>query len=70
MALEELGIPTVLVCTDAFVPLAKAEAAALGLPNMRIVSIPHPLGGLLEQEVRAKARAVAPSVIEALVGGE
>ncbi|MBI2909572.1 MAG: hypothetical protein HYX92_18170 [Chloroflexi bacterium] len=61
-----MGIPTVLICTEAFVPLARAEAKAMGLPDMRIVSIPHPLGGLFEERVRERARSAVPAIIEAL----
>lgn len=41
----------VLICTDAFQPLASAEATALGLPDMRMAVVPHPVGSFSTKEL-------------------
>ena len=38
----------------------------LGLPNLPMVIIPHPIGGLKEEEVIAKADAIVDQIIQAL----
>ena len=38
-------MPTVTICTDAFLGLARAEAASLGMPNLPLAIIKHPIGG-------------------------
>lgn len=42
--MERRGIPGVLVVSDVFVPLAEAEARYLGLPALRMIVMPHPIG--------------------------
>jgi hypothetical protein len=64
--MEEAGIPTVLVATKPFEPMARGAAMARDLPDARIVAIPHPLGGIDEDVVRAHA-ADAVDAVRALV---
>jgi hypothetical protein len=64
--LEEAGIPTVLLATKPFEPMARGAAAARDLPDARIVAISHPLGGVDEDTVRARA-ASAVDAVRALV---
>jgi hypothetical protein len=64
--LEEAGIPTVLLATKPFEPMARGAAAARDLPDARIVGISHPLGGVDEDTVRARA-ASAVDAVRALV---
>jgi len=52
--------------TDAFASLAEAAAAALGVPHLRLVAVPHPLGGIDPKLVRAKADDAVDRVIAAL----
>lgn len=68
MDLEKLGVPTVTLCTDAFLGLAKDEARALGMPELPIVTIPHPLGGEPPERVRARGEGAVEGVIAALTG--
>lgn len=49
-----------------FVSLAKAVSAAKGLPSFPLVVIPHPLGGIAPEEVRAKADKAVDAVIQLL----
>ena len=69
--LEQQGIPTVVLGTVEFETLAVLEARNRGLAELPLALVPHPLGGIREDEVVAKAdlavemvrRAVDPSVI-------
>lgn len=53
----EAGVPTVLVSTEHFVDLAHTLAAEGGWPALPIVSLPFPLEGLPEGEVRQVGRS-------------
>jgi hypothetical protein len=66
--LEEAGIPTVLLATKPFEPMARGAAAARDLPDARIVAVPHPLGGIGEDTVRARAAGVVDAVRELVTG--
>jgi len=60
--LEEAGIPTVLLATKPFEPMARGAAGAHDLADARIVVIQHPLGGIDEDAVRARAESAVDTV--------
>jgi hypothetical protein len=62
--LEAAGRPTVVVATTAFEALARAVAAREHLPDARIAVVDHPLGGITDDEVLARADAVVGDVID------
>ena len=43
--LEKAGRPAVVVTTTEFRPIAESMAQHFGLPELRIVVLPHPIGG-------------------------
>ncbi|HEY0453314.1 MAG TPA: hypothetical protein VGD70_29715 [Actinophytocola sp.] len=53
MTLEKLGIPTVSVITEPFGFKARAEVTALGLGTVAIQILPHPIGQISDEEMRA-----------------
>ncbi len=53
--LEQHGIPTVVMGTFEFEQLAKLEARNRGLADLPLALIPHPLGGIREEEFIKKA---------------
>jgi hypothetical protein len=59
-------VPTVVVGSDEFGPLGRAEATVLGLAGLPLVPVPHPLAGNDPDLVAAKGRGVATEVLEAL----
>jgi hypothetical protein len=61
-------VPTVVVCSDEFGPLGRAEARALGLPGLPLVPIPHPLADNRADLVAAKAAGIVDEVVVALTG--
>jgi len=66
--LERRGLPTVNVGTDGFVDEALAQARVLGMPDYRMVWLPHPVAPRAEAEVRALARRCAAEIVRRLTG--
>jgi hypothetical protein len=52
--------------TEAFLSIARVRAAALGRPDVHLVVVPHPVGGLPREEARALGRRVAEAVLSSL----
>lgn len=52
-----------VVATTAFAALAHQMADTFGLPDARIVVVDHPLGGITEDAVRARAEQVVAEVM-------
>ena len=63
---EIQGKPAVFVASSAFVDAAEKQAAALGLPEVKRIFVPHPIQDATDDEMRGKAQAVLESVVEAL----
>ena len=53
-----------LLGTDAFIGLAREAATALGMPNLAVATVPHPIGGVDPRTVAAKAEAIVDQVVE------
>jgi hypothetical protein len=63
---ERRGIPAVGVATAPFADEAVAQARLLGMPDCRMVYVPHPVQLLTDDELTRRADAVFPSVLAAL----
>ena len=57
-----------LVTTTAFQALAADVAATLGLPDIRIVAVEHPLGGTGETAVLDRADGAVEPTLRLLTG--
>ena len=66
--LESLGIPTVPVATDVFQTAARAQASALGRPDLDAVYVPHPIQDQNPQEIAARAETVVAELEARLTG--
>jgi hypothetical protein len=64
--LEKRGIPTATICSTEFVTLGRAESVALGLADLPIAIIQHPLGGLQPEAVQQRAHSVVDKVSQLL----
>jgi len=64
--LEAAGVPTVLLATQPFLPMATGAATARDLPDARIVAVAHPLGGIDEDAVATRAETVINAVLARL----
>jgi hypothetical protein len=65
--LEQRGVPTAIMGTIEFEQLAKLEAKNRGLETLPLALVPHPLGGIHEDEVKKKADLAIDAVVKALV---
>jgi len=65
--LEQRGVPTAVMGTFEFEQLAKLEAKNRGIETLPLALVPHPLGGIHEDEVKAKADLAIESVLKALL---
>jgi hypothetical protein len=66
LALEGAGVPTVVVCTDAFAVTADAMAALQGNPGYGYVTTPHPVAPLGPEELRERALAAIGEIVATL----
>jgi len=64
--LEKRGTPSISICSHEFAALGKVEAQALGMANLPMVVVPHPIGGIDRKEVARKADDAFEDMIEAL----
>ncbi len=64
---EIQNIPSVFLASTEFVEAATAQAAALGLPDVQRLFVPHPIQDANDQEMRIKAEAIFDSVLGSLI---
>lgn len=60
-----MGIPTVTIATTEFLPLARNTMEGRGLADMAFVAVPHPMGMIPLNEIRAKADNAFPDILKA-----
>jgi hypothetical protein len=65
--LEACSVPTVTLCTEAFMDSAAAHARAYGRPDARVVAVQYPLAALAPEAVMRRADAVVERIIEQLI---
>ncbi len=63
--IEKIGIPTVTVTTNEFLALARSTMESRGLADMAFVQVPHPMGMIPKDEIRAKADKTFPDILKA-----
>jgi hypothetical protein len=56
-----------VICSDAFRSSADAMAGLRGAPGYQYATTPHPVAVLTPEQVRARAAAVLPDVLNLLV---
>ena len=56
------------MATASFAALARQAADAYGFPDARIVVVEHPLGGISEDAVLARADRAVDAVLELVTG--
>jgi len=57
ISLEELGVPTAVIVTEAFLHEAHMQRAALGMEELDPVVIAHPLSTLTEAQIEERAQS-------------
>lgn len=64
--LTKRGVIAAVVCSDTFMKLGLAQARVFGVPDLPLLKIQHPLGGLSLDKVRERAEQALPQLIETI----
>ena len=62
--LTKRGLIAAVVCWDSFMKLGTAQAKVFGVPDLPLLKIQHPLGGLNMDKVRARAAVAVPQLLK------
>jgi hypothetical protein len=68
--LEQAGMPTAAVATEPFLDEALEQARLLGMPDYRMVFVPHPVQLLSLAELHALADGVFDEIVARLTGAQ
>lgn len=63
-ALAKRGLTTAVICSEPFRALGKNQARVFGVPDLPLLMIAHPLGGLSIEQVQGRALVAIPQVVE------
>lgn len=58
------GTMAAVICSEAFEMLARTQAGVLGVPDLPLIVIPHPLGGIAITEVKSRATCAFPQLVD------
>jgi len=61
--LQKRGLITAVVCSDPFIRLGEAQARTFGVPDLPLLRIPHPLGGISLEQVRGRVECALPELL-------
>jgi len=61
--LRKRGLVTAVICSEPFLKLGKTQARVFGVPDLPLLLIPHPLGGLDLDGVKGRAQHAIPQVV-------
>ncbi len=64
--LRHRGPMTAVICSEAFLNLARTQSRVFGVPDLPLIVIPHPLGGIAVNEVKARAAHALPQLVDLL----
>ncbi|MEI8035099.1 MAG: hypothetical protein WCH96_06445, partial [Betaproteobacteria bacterium] len=64
--LTKRGLIAAVVCSDTFMKLGTAQAKVFGVPDLLLLKIQHPLGGLNMEKVIERANVALPQLIKAV----
>lgn len=62
--LKRRGLVSAVVVSGPFLKLGQTQARTFGVPDLPLLLIKHPLGGLALDDVRARADQVIPQFVE------
>ena len=68
VGLEERGVPTAVIVTEAFLHEADVQREALGAERLEPVVIAHPLSTLTDEEIAGRSVEAAAGTRRVLVG--
>ena len=64
--LTKRGLIAAVVCSNSFMRLGKAQSKVFGVPDLPLLEIKHPLGGLAMEQVRERAAVALPQLTAVL----
>jgi hypothetical protein len=64
--LTKRGVIAAVVCSDNFMKLGTAQAKVFGVPDLPLLKIAHPLGGLSMDKVRERAAVALPQLVKVI----
>src|SRR5262245_11732916 len=70
VAFERRGIPSAVICSDAFTVTADAMASLTGAKGYRYATSSPPVAGLTASEVRQRAEEALPEIVALLTGAQ
>jgi hypothetical protein len=70
IALEKKGIPSAVICTEAFIVTGKAIAAAHNAADYPFIIVKHPIASSTDEELAEQARVAVPQVASMLQFGK
>jgi hypothetical protein len=62
--LRKRGLGTAVIVSEPFLALGKTQARVFGVPDLPLLLVPHPLGGLSLGEVEGRAQHALPQVLK------
>jgi len=62
--LRKRGLSTAVILSGPFLKLGKNQARVFGVPDLPLLLIPHPLGGLDLEGVKERAAHAVPQVLD------
>ena len=62
--LRKRGLVTAVICSEPFLKLGKNQSRVFGVPDLPLLLIAHPLGGLDLDAVKGRAQSAVPQVIK------
>ena len=68
LTVEKASKAAACICTEPFVPTAKAVAQIRGISDYPFAVVTHPVGTLETEGVMARARQALPQVLQILIG--
>jgi hypothetical protein len=66
--LRKQGLVTAVICSEPFIKLGQTQAKVFGVPDLPLLRIPHPLGGLGLDGVRERANVAIPQLLDLIKG--
>ncbi len=66
--LSKRGLVAAVVCSAPFEKLGRAQAGVLGVPDLPLLMVPHPVGGLSIEMVQARADKAMPQLLTVIKG--
>ena len=63
-------MPSASIITDIFKVTGKAMATTWGLPDFKVLAMPHPIATLTPAQLDQRAEAILPEVVKLLLEGQ